>query len=177
MIALIIGHTKASSGAYNPEFDQTEFAFNEKLAQDIAEQVDLPCEIVYRETYQGLPQKVNDLNPLFCISLHCNAFNDQVSGCETLYYHNSEDSKEFAKMMQEEIVNVLDINDRGIKPKHAEDRGGYILKYVEAPIILTEPFFIDNNKDLLRVKKFYNEFVQAHINAIHRFHNYLVVHP
>lgn len=171
MIALIVGHTKRSSGAYNPEYNLTEFDFNDKLAKDIAGSVGLPAEIVYRETYAALPQKVNDLNPLFCISLHCNAFNRKASGTEVLYYHSDEDSKEFAKIMQRELLSALDLPDRGIKPKHSEDRGGYILRNVESPIILTEPFFIDNNNDLSRAKKFYGEFVNAHVIAINEYHS------
>lgn len=148
--ALIVGHSKKSQGSSNEAQGITEYMYNEDLAVRIKDYVSglVDIDIVYRDTYKGLPDKVNALNPDFVVSLHCNAFNKEASGTETLYYHSSKKGKEIAKLFQNRLVLSLELNNRGIKPKHSEDKGGYLLKYVKAPCVILEPFFIDNNSDL-----------------------------
>ena len=168
-VALVIGHKKNRPGACNNDHNICEFEFNEKLTKDIKNKVsrDYEVEIVYRDTYRDLPNKVNKLNPDFVISFHCNAFNRKASGSETLYYHTSKKGKEIAKIFQKYIVQTLGLHDRGIKGKGSEDRGGFILRYTKAPCILIEPFFIDNNIDYQIVQDNYDAFVEALKNAIY----------
>ncbi len=147
--ALVIGHKKSSSGASNKKMGLTEFAFNEKLAMEIEDEIkDVDIQRIYRRTYNTLPSDINELNPDFIISLHCNAFNEEASGTEVLYYHRSTKGKLMAEILNEKLVDALGLNNRGIKPKSAEDRGGYLLKSTLAPCVIAEPFFIDNNSDL-----------------------------
>jgi len=165
-IALIIGHKKSSPGACNRNYGLCEFEFNEKLAHDIASTGKFEdLHIVYRRTYSQLPEDVNNLEPDVAVSLHCNAFNEKATGSEVLYYHSSVKGKEIAKVFQRNVVRVLGLTDRGIKPKGTEDRGGYILRYTNAPCIIVEPFFIDNDKDLETVRNRYDDFVAALINS------------
>jgi N-acetylmuramoyl-L-alanine amidase len=165
-IALIIGHKKASPGACNNNAGICEFEFNEKLAHDIASTGEFEdLHIVYRRTYSQLPQDVNTLNPDVAVSLHCNAFNEKATGSEVLFYHSSTKGKKIADVFQRNIVGALGLTDRGIKPKGAEDRGGYILRYTYAPCIIVEPFFIDNDRDLAIVRNRYDYFVAALINS------------
>jgi len=168
-VALVIGHKKDRPGACNNDYNICEFEFNEKLVKDIKNKVnrDYEVEIVYRDTYRDLPDKINKLNPDFVILFHCNAFNRKASGSETLYYYTSKKGKEIAKIFQKYIVQTLGLYDRGIKRKGSEDRGGYILRYTKAPCILIEPFFIDNNIDYMRVQERYDVFVEALKNAIY----------
>lgn len=147
--ALVIGHKKTSPGASNKSSGVTEFVFNDKLAQDIELEVSgVEIQRIYRRTYNSLPGDINELNPDFIVSLHCNAFDGTASGTEVLYYHRSSKGKLMAEILDEQLVNALGLKDRGIKPKTAEDRGGYLLQNTIAPCIIAEPFFIDNNKDL-----------------------------
>jgi len=149
-VALVIGHKKTSQGAYNRKHDMSEYRYNEKLILEIEDNVPTNIDIhkVYRRTYNSLPDDINELNPDFIISFHCNAFNEHASGTETLYYHKSEKSKKMAKIINDRMVGILRLKDRGIKPKTSEDRGGYLLKNTHAPCVIIEPFFIDNNSDL-----------------------------
>ncbi len=87
-------------------------------------------------------------SPDFIISLHCNAYNKQVSGTEVLYYHRSTKGKQAASILQAKLIEALSLPARGIKARTTEDRGGYLLKYTAAPCIISEPFFIDNDDDL-----------------------------
>lgn len=147
--ALVIGHKKSSPGAENKSSGLTEYAFNEKLAMEIEEEVDgVEVQRVYRRTYETLPGDINALGPDFIISLHCNAFNSAASGTEVLYYHRSEKGKQIAGILNEKLVRALGLNNRGIRPKSAEDRGGYLLKATAAPCLIAEPFFLDNDGDL-----------------------------
>lgn len=165
--ALVIGHKKSSPGASNADSGTTEFDFNEALARDIENQVeDVAVQRVYRRTYSTLPSDVNELEPDFIISLHCNAFNKQVSGTEMLYYHRSKKGKVMAEILQSKVLQALGLNDRGIRPKDAEDRGGFLLKNTSAPCVIAEPFFIDNNSDLEKANSAREQLVAAYASAI-----------
>ena len=147
--ALVIGHKKASPGAENTSSGVTEFAFNEQLAMEIEQKVSgVQIQRVYRRTYKTLPGDINELEPDFSISLHCNAFNQTASGTEVLFYHRSDKGRQMAEILNEKLVRALGLKNRGVQPKTAEDRGGYLLKNAAAPCVIAEPFFIDNDMDL-----------------------------
>jgi len=165
--ALVIGHKKASPGASNKNAGLTEFDFNEGLAFEIEKAVrDVDVQRVYRRTYSTLPTDINDLKPDFIISLHCNAFNESASGTETLYYHRSKKSKRIAEILNDNFVKALGLKDRGIKSKSSEDRGGSLLKNTNAPCVIVEPFFIDNDSDLKTVQDNRAALVKAYADSI-----------
>ena len=155
IVALIVGHSPSDPGAANETFEVSEFTFNDGLAKEIKKNfsehnmVD-NMEIVYRETnYADLPMQVNELDPDLVVSLHCNAFNTEVNGCEMLHYQNSTKGKDIARIFQNKIVNIIGNKDRGLKACNTEDRGGYLLNMTNAPCIICEPFFIDNDDEYL----------------------------
>jgi N-acetylmuramoyl-L-alanine amidase len=121
---------------------------------------------VYRRTHKELPDDINALEPDFIVSLHCNAFNTQVSGTEVLYYDKSEKGKKMAEILLKHLVEHLKLGNRGIKPKTAEDRGGYLLCYTKAPCVISEPFFIDNDDDLARAQEDLDGLALAYANTI-----------
>lgn len=174
-VALIIGHSNHSQGASNKRHKITEFMYNSRLVFDISQKLDF-CEwaIVHREDYKSLPERVNSTKADLAISFHCNAYNQEVSGTETLYYHSSMIGKKIAKQMQVLVSQVLHLPNRGIKPKHTEDRGGYILRYTNMPCILTEPFFIDNDSDLEIANSKHKELVAAYVAVIRNTHENLL---
>ena len=158
-VALIVGHSMKSKGArgtlnvVNPHCEYgerttstfTEFDLNLELANSIQARFNQgEVEIVLRDEYKYLPDKVNSVGADFNVSMHFNAFNKKVNGTEVLYYHKSEKSKKIAQIFQDAILYDLEYPDRGILPRTSEDKGGFILKYTKAPTVLVEPFFIDN---------------------------------
>lgn len=168
-VALVVGHKATSPGAINEATGTSEFEFNLMLAESIADALagtDVECPIVLRRSYNELPGDINELNPDYVVSLHCNAFNTQATGVETLYYHNSTRGKAMAEILQRNVVNALKLRDRGVKPKHSEDRGGYLLRYTDAPCIIAEPFFIDNNVDFGVAIRYQLDLVDAYTSAI-----------
>lgn len=165
--ALVVGHQKQSQGATNKFTGMSEFIFNEQLAKDIKAQVNtVDIDIIYRKTYQQLPSEINDKKPDFIICLHCNAYNTKATGTETLYHYGSARGKIAAQILQQHLLRALQLKDRGIKPKSVEDRGGYVLKYTNAPCIIAEPFFIDNDHDLKRAINNRIQLTTAYANAI-----------
>ncbi len=167
LCALVIGHKKTSPGAVNKSKNLTEFDFNEDLARRIETKVNnANIQRVYRRTYAELPGDIDALNPDFIVSLHCNAFNTTTSGTEVLYYHRSEKGEQMARILQEHLVNQLKLQDRGIKPKSVEDRGGTLLRHTNAPCVISEPFFIDNDGDLERALADIDGLARAYADAI-----------
>ena len=171
---LVIGHTKKSPGAKNKKRELTEFDFNDDLARRIERKVkDANIQKVYRITYIGLPDQINSINPDFIISLHCNAFNNNASGTEVLYWHNSPKGKHIASILQRHLVKHLRLPDRKIKPVKGGDRGGLLLCLTKAPCVISEPFFIDNDSDLDRALEDLDGLVQAYADAIQKITEYL----
>jgi N-acetylmuramoyl-L-alanine amidase len=170
-IVLIIGHTAESGGATNKEFNVSEYMFNKALVEEIVtflNESNFKRKIIVQERtgYIKLPKQINDHKPLFAISLHANAFNEKATGTEMLYYYGSESSKQLATILQENICKALGLKDRGIKAKNEKDRGGYLLKKVDCPIVITEPFFIDNVNDFIIMEERKRQLITAYINSI-----------
>jgi len=167
-VAIVVGHSERSQGASNVN-GLTEFEFNQRLACCIKSRgirgADV-IDVVFRDTYRALPDDINALNPDAIVSLHCNAFNTRVSGTETLYYHSSRSGRRLAELLQVEVATTLELPNRGVKPVDSEGRGGYLLKYTNAPCVIAEPFFIDNPDDLkTAIERFY-ALASAYCRAI-----------
>lgn len=170
-VALVVGHKSRSPGAGNDAHPVSEFEFNMRLALDVwssfyySSDLSVTTEIVCRRTYPRLPGDINDIEPDFAVSLHANAsVGHSASGTEVLYYHRSERSAKIASIFQHEFVDALGLRDRGIKPVDSEGRGGFVLKTVSCPIVICEPFFIDNDSDLRTALG--ADLAGAYINAI-----------
>jgi len=167
--ALVVGHKPGSPGACNETQGICEFELNNELVDLIMSRLSSSVEPdggielvkVLRNTYRGLPSDINELNPDFVVSFHCNAFNKRASGTETLYYHKSVKGKKIADIFQSNMRYILELPDRGTKGIDVEDRGGHLLKYTNAPCVLVEPFFIDNDKDFNKYVSNKLMFVQA----------------
>jgi len=167
LCALVIGHKKKSPGAVNVNKNITEFDFNEDLALRIERKIEkTQIQKIYRRTYKQLPDDINELDPDFIVSFHCNAFDTNVSGTEVLYYHRSEKGKRMAEILLSHLVDHLELTNRGIKPKTSEDRGGYLLRYTKAPCVIAEPFFIDNDDDLARAQEDIDGLAGTYATAI-----------
>ena len=156
-VALIVGHKSRSPGAGNSDTARpvSEYEFNARLALDIwkhfyySDDHPVEVELVYRRTYSLLPGDVNAIDPDFAVAMHANASAEHnATGTEVLYYHRSDEGAKVAAVLQDEFLKTLDLRDRGIKPVDSEGRGGSLLKQVACPIVICEPFFIDNDSDL-----------------------------
>lgn len=175
--ALIVGHKATSPGACNQTYNICEYQFNDSLAVDIYDEMkvthpDIHLVIIHRRTYKTLPEDVNAMNPLFAISMHCNAVNTKLNFTETLYYHTSENGKILADIVQKNMVRALGFRDRGIQPKTAEDRGGTLLRYTRMPVVIAEPFCIDNDEAFQSVLQKVDSLKNAYIQSIVMAHTH-----
>lgn len=162
-VCICIGHSSKDEGARNDKYNVGEYSFNKELANKIKEELDklnYTSYIVNRLTDGGGTGMSADIRAVnkhevdCIIELHCNAYNGKASGCETLYWHTSKKGKRLAELVQEKTLAVLENNDRKIKPIDNGDRGAAVLKGSYYPMIMTEPFFIDND----------NEYINARLN-------------
>ena len=69
-----------------------------------------------------------------------------------------------ADILQKHFLKELELKDRGVIGKTAEDRGGYLLRYTNAPCVIAEPFFIDNDNEYSSAD--FDKLVTAYVNAI-----------
>lgn len=167
--ALVVGHKPTRAGACNQTYRICEYELNYNLVDLIMESLrdsvdpDGGIELikVLRKEYPDLPFEINKLNPDFIVSFHANSFNEKVSGTETLYCYGSTRGEKVARIFQRNMVTALGLPDRGILPKRERERGGHILRYTEAPAILLEPFFIDNDSDFERFVLVKQLFISA----------------
>lgn len=74
------------------------------------------------------------------LSIHCNA--GGASGTETYYYDKSDEGIYLAEAIQEKVVEVVGLQDRGVRTA-----GFAVLRYTEMVAALLETGFIDAEKD------------------------------
>ena len=91
------------------------------------------------------------------ISIHCNAFNGNAKGTETLVYSLGSKACEYAKRVQDAIVSKLSTVDRGVKAR--PDLG--VLKRTAMPAILVETAFIDNPSDSELLRNRSDDFAET----------------
>ena len=178
-IVISIGHSTTDKGAAASDGHIAEYDYNKKLANIIKKELEstksISVHIVNRLTDgggKGVSASVKAINMYksdCAIELHANAYNGTASGSEVLYWHTSAKGKKLANDLQEAIVKVLGLPDRGVKALSGEDRGGGILKGTIAPTVITEPFFIDNPKDLKLAEDKMEQLGVAMANAIIKY--------
>lgn len=87
--------------------------------------------------------KANNSNVDIYVAIHLNAYNGEARGIETHVYNNcSNVSLDYAHKVQQELCKLGYI-DRGVKKGNL-----YVVKNTNAPAILVECGFIDNQSDM-----------------------------
>lgn len=171
-VALIIGHSAKDKGAINKKSGIQEFDYNNELVGLISKslmKLHIDHDVIYRQSYSGLPEKVNRTNADLVIEFHCNAFNEKATGTEMLYWHNSKNGKRLAELCQNDVVSCLELPDRGVKPIDSNARGGNLLRYTNMPCIIAESFFIDNDDDLYVGQTEMHRLAESYVCAIHEY--------
>lgn len=175
-VSIDVGHSKEDGGAINKAFNVNEFGFNSELAPLIKHELEvlnIECEIVFRKSYSQLPLQINATGADVSVSLHCNACNGIASGTEVLYWHTSSNGKRLANNIQNEMLDVLGLRDRGIKPLDNGDRGASSLRKTVMPAVIVESGFIDNNVDYLILQDNKEKLAKAIATGIKNYLNKL----
>lgn len=176
-VTLCVGHCRIETGAYNDSHTVSEFKFNSWLVELVKEELKKLNHDVYIVNRlpdgggTGMKADIKAVNKYIvdCIvELHCNAFNGEAKGSEMLYYRLSEKGKKLAQSIQNEVVK-LGFEDRCIKPKKAKDRGGVVLRDSKYPMVIAEPFFIDNMSDWNRAVCYMPQLAKAYAVGISNY--------
>lgn len=85
---------------------------------------------------------IEETAPNLTVSIHQNSYPEEyVKGAQVFYYENSDEGERLADSIQRSIVKRVDArNKRKIKANSSY----YMLKYVKAPIVITECGFLTN---------------------------------
>ena len=102
------------------------------------------------------------------ISLHANAYtSDTARGTETYIAKNaSTTSKNFAKVLNDNIVNTMKQLDAGAKDRGVKTENFTVIYKAAMPSVLVEYGFYTNLNDLKILKNNRNELVEATVKAI-----------
>ena len=149
-IALVVGHTKDSQGAYG-NAGIGEWEFNDELLNSMFWDGKLPNKheyyILYRsEDISGYSSQMVDLHEridkIGCevsIEFHFNSFSDpDVNGNEVLYCSTA--GKIYADKL-DECLDQLPNRDRGVKKVTMSDNGGGFCCRGKSKALIVEPYF------------------------------------
>lgn len=93
--------------------------------------------------------EVNKSQPDVLLSIHLNSFpQSQYYGAQTFYKAGCEKSKNLAFIIQEELKNVLDKNNKRV-PQSRDNV--YIIRESEAPAVLIECGFLSNPQEEMKL--------------------------
>lgn len=89
-------------------------------------------------------QLINSTNPTLALCIHQNSYPDAaIKGAQVFYYTPSEEAKEAATIVQEELRTVDPSNTRAIKANDTY----YMLKNTKVPTIIVECGFLTNPEE------------------------------
>lgn len=106
-------------------------------------------------------------NADYFIAIHANSVDDsRVNGLETFYFEGSSKGEKLAQSVEQELVQVSGLKDRGIKTERY-----YVLKNTNAVAILTEVGFISNpeQEKALNTSEYQNKYAEAIAKGILRY--------
>lgn len=111
---------------------------------------------------------INENKPALTVSIHQNSYSAGTKGAQVFYYKNSEDSKEFASILQNTIRESL--ND-GNKRVEKENDSYYMLKKTEGVFAIVECGFLSNpaEEELLKSDKYQQSMADAIAEGIENF--------
>lgn len=119
--------------------------------------VGLPVVVMQNDSLKEIVDEANIYGDSLFISIHCNAANGQARGTETFVSpHASHTSVLLADKIQDQIVNNLGTLNRGVKYENY-----YVLRYTDAPAVLVELEFIDNDEGCQLMLDKTDEFARA----------------
>lgn len=155
-VAIIIGHTKFSQGAYSKTFRKTEYKFYKdmqprlQLLGDVFTHNAFIPSYTKRQIHTALKTSGYDV----VYELHFNAFNGEAKGVEAKYYYNSLIGNKLADKFCDDYSFLTGANNRGSKGLSDKTQRGFgFVKHQKPVAVLLEPFFGDNPFDCMKFKE------------------------
>ena len=189
LLILDAGHAKSTKGKNNAKENFYEWEFNNDMQYKIKSR----CEELGIKVFltNPNPDKVSDISlttrtalandywlrnskpKSMFISLHANAFsNESARGTETYIAKNSSTtSKNFAKVLNNEIVKTMKELDPTSKDRGVKSENFTVIYKASMPSVLCEYGFYSNLGDLKILKNNRSELVEATVKAICSYFN------
>lgn len=187
-VVFIIGHSAKSAGAHSPRLDESEYAFNSKVTNEImkafhsAGAIQFPFipiilnrdNTTIRATYGDAKQH----NPVAVIELHFNSFGStSAHGMEVLISKNASNATaRLSTFILEDLDRAYGFRNRGTKRMGLGNRGSTSVSALpHIPSVLVEPFFGSNYADcqLIEDRGGAKGLAESYIRAVARFINYI----
>ena len=109
------------------------------------------------DSLYAITSAANESEADIFVSIHCNAFNGEAHGTETLIYSEGGRAEQLASCIQRQIVDSLDTTDRGLKERPEL----IVLRATDMPAVLVELAFIDNGDDAELLMTRQDDFARA----------------
>ena len=184
LLILDSGHAKNTPGKNNTKENFYEWEFN----NDMQYKIKARCEALGIKVFltNPNPDKVSDMSlttraslandywlrnskpKTIFISLHANAFSSESArGTETYIAKNaSSTSKNFAKVLNDEVVKVMKSLDKNAKDRGVKCKDWTVIQKASMPSVLLEYAFYSNLDDLKILKNNRSELVEATVKSI-----------
>lgn len=161
-VAIVVGHTRLSKGAYSRWFNKKEYDFWKGFECELRKVGDVFYHnhliYGYNSRQKAMAKKTKDYDVVF--EVHFNSFKGETQGCEALYYHTNEKTKEICDKFCFEYSRFSDGKNRGSKPLSNKNQRGFgFVYYQETNAVILEPFFGDNYTDCSKFE--INKFIDA----------------
>ena len=184
LLILDSGHAKNTPGKNNAKENFYEWEFNNDMQYKIKSR----CEALGIKVFltNPNPSTVSDISlttrsalandfwlrnskpKSMFISLHANAFSSESArGTETYIAKNaSSTSKNFAKVLNDEVVKVMKQLDSNAKDRGVKCKDWTVIQKASMPSVLVEYAFYTNLDDLKILKNNRSELVEATVKSI-----------
>lgn len=160
-------HLGVDSGAVNNHYGVTEANIVRKIGDLVKGYLEAAgCEVMTLQSdnlcgenpaYPPVCQTANSWGADVFISIHCNAATPAAEGTETLVYSAAGTAYQLANCLQSQIVDSLDVVDRGVKVR--PDLA--VLRETAMPAALVECAFISNEHDVQLLMYHQDDFARA----------------
>lgn len=184
LLILDSGHAKNTPGKNNAKENFYEWEFN----NDMQYKIKARCEELGIKVFLTNPNPAtvsdialstrsslandywlrNSKPKAIFISLHANAYSSaSARGTETYHANNaSTTSKNFAKVLNDEVVKVMKSLDKNAKDRGVKCKDWTVIQKASMPSVLLEYAFYSNLDDLKILKNNRSELVEATVKAI-----------
>ena len=157
-----LGKENYDPGACNEVLGLTEAEINVAVGRKVEQSlIDEGHQVVYihKGELQEITDASNEANADVFVSIHCNsAVNVEAHGVETFCHATSKNGSKLATLVQNQMVNLLALTDRGVKTESL-----YVIRNTDAVAILCEIGFISNLVEgtLMATEQFQDNAAQA----------------
>ncbi len=87
---------------------------------------------------------IEEADPVLVVSIHQNSYHEEyVKGAQVFYYETSQNSKQLAEIIQEQLRSLDPDNKRGAKGNDSY----FLLKKTSKPIVIVECGFLSNREE------------------------------